>query len=277
MSPEGIEAAKRRIKTRMADSATAFSITVSDVGGQFARNGVFQSSQHVLTLLRACDDELLKRSAIAWQVICSVLDSEGYVASEDNRGQIRAIVEASLTSDSRDLDETVRRAHALMPGNWRGLTEGRAHALESTMAEAEIDLLGRRARRGPLAEELSAPRYAIVREHWKNALDEEGKEKPNLANAVKEASHAVESMAQIVAGKSGLTLGEAVKQLRSQQRIPVGSDKVIEGLYAFASASPGARHGSTEPPRVEDIHWGFARTTAEGGIRLLLDIDGDTK
>ena len=96
---------------------------------------------------------------------------------------------------------------------------------------------------------------------------------PDLPNALKEAASSVESLAQIVVSKPGLSLGDALKELRSQKRIPPGSDQVLQGLWTFANASPGARHGSSLAAHVDDSHWGFAKTTAEGGLRLLLDLD----
>ena len=145
--------------------------------------------------------------------------------------------------------------------------------MESALADAEIDLLGRKARRLPLEDELSSPRYLPAREHWRKAIGASREQPPNLPNAVKETSHALESLAQLVLGKPGVTLGDAVKELRSRKRIPVGADQILDGLWAFASSAPGARHGSALPAHVDENHWEFVRTTAEGAMRLLLDLD----
>jgi hypothetical protein len=76
----------------------------------------------------------------------------------------------------------------------------------------------------------------------------------DLPNALKEAASTVESLAQVVVGKPDLSLGEVVKQVRSQRVIPPGTDGVLDGLWTFANASPGARHGSALPAHVDGSH-----------------------
>jgi hypothetical protein len=175
---------------------------------------------------------------------------------------------------SRDVFEYYRRVCGFMPDTKApDLEQSREHALESAMADAELDLLGRRARRLPLEDELGAPRYHPAREHWRKALAYASQERPDFPNAAKEAVGGVESLAQVLVSKPGITLGEAVKELRSRQRLPVGADKILEGLYAFASDAPGSRHGSALPAHVDPTHWEFVRTSSEGAMRLLLDLD----
>lgn len=221
-----------------------------------------------------CTEELLDRAKNSWAVILRVIDGEGLFPSEENKSQIRSIVEDVVKVQSSDISGVYERACRQMPGSaWQTLDEARQHAVDTAVAEAEIDLLSRNARRPPLLDELAPPRYQVVREHWSKAIALSNQEKPDLPNALKEVASSVESLAQTVLGKPGLTLGDATKELRSTKRLPTGSDKILDGLYAFASDSPGARHGSTLPARVDPSHWEFARTTAEGAIRLLLDID----
>jgi hypothetical protein len=129
------------------------------------------------------------------------------------------------------------------------LDKGRQHALESALAAYDADVIRRIKRRPPLEDELSPPQYLAVKDHWSKALDLAARS--DLPNALKEAASAVEALAQIVLGKSGTSLGEAVKLLRAQKRIPPGCDAVIEGLWTFANASPGARHGSSRGAKVD--------------------------
>ena len=231
------------------------------------------SSAYAKATLRLCEGGLQKRAQIAWDTTRAVLDSEGFTPTEDNKGQIRVLLEEAVTSDSADLHDIYDIAKSAMSGNWPDLSAARSHAIEPALGDADIDLLGRKARRPPLEDELSAPRYQPAREHWRKALGLAGNAPPDLENAVKEAASAVESLAQVVLGKPGLTLGDAIKQLRSSRLIPAGADHVLEGLWTFANASPGVRHGSALAANTTESHWTFARTITEAGMRLLLDVD----
>ena len=276
VSPEGIAAAKRRIDLRLVDAKKQFALVHSQTLAENAARGLNLSGVIVGAVHRLCDAEFQHRAEIAWNTIKDVIDSEGWTPSEAARQQIQALVQDALTIQSPDIEELYARACAGVPipsEKLPGLADAKRHAIESAMADADIDLLGRKARRPPLIDELSAPRYQAARQHWLKALDLSLQDSPDLPNALKEACAAIESMAQIALAKPGTTVGDAVKELRSQQRLPVGADKILEGLYAFASASPGARHGSALPAHVDPSHWDFARTSAEGAIRLLLDID----
>lgn len=141
------------------------------------------------------------------------------------------------------------------------------------MAEVDVYLAARRRQRAAIDDELAAPRYRAAREHWRKALAFAEQAKPDLENAVKEVVSAVESLAKVVVGKPAATLGDAIKQLRSQKRVPPGADGVLEGLWTFASAAPGVRHGSAEAAGTTDSDWNFARGTSEAALRFLLDLD----
>ena len=124
-----------------------------------------------------------------------------------------------------------------------------------------------------LTEALSTPRYAAAGAHWRKALDFATADPVDHPNAIKEAVASLEALSQVVIGKTGLTLGGAVKELRSRKLLPAGADKVLEGLWTFANAIPGARHGGGTPPSAEEREWDFAKQVAEAGVRLLLQID----
>lgn len=160
-----------------------------------------------------------------------------------------------------------------MGANWPDLSEPRRNAVEAAMAEADVDLLARRRRRrrrAAIEDELGAPRYKPARDHWRKAVSLAEQSPSDFENAVKEAVSAVESLAQVVLGKPSITLGDAIRQLRAQQRVPRGADTVLEGLWTFANSAPGGRHGSARPAVTTDSDWTFARITSEAAIRLLL-------
>ena len=246
------------------------------MGREAVKHGSLQSSGYALTARTLCERELKKRADATWDVFRQLLDNEGFVPSEDNRGQLQKLVEDALAKDCQEMEQIYfSRTRGLLPPELANLDKGRHHALESALAAYDADVIRRIKRRAPLDEELSPPRYRAVKDHWSKALDLAARS--DLPNALKEAASAVEALAQIVVGKPGTSLGEAVKQLRAQKRIQPGSDAVIEGLWTFANASPGARHGSSGEAHVDPNHWGFARTSAEGALRLLLDLDSATR
>ena len=274
MSPEGIAAARRRIELRLADQAKKFALQSRGSINTHNARGMLRSGGHLLEAQRLSEAELLERSRVAWEVVRIVVDNEGWTPSEESRDQIAEIIGLALGPLSMDVLEYFSRVKKFMPDiKTEAFEEFRNHAFESALADVEIDLLGRRARRLPLEDELGAPRYHPAREHWRKALASATQEKPDLPTAAKEAVSGVESLAQLVVGKPGITLGTAVKELRSQQLLPTGADKILEGLYAFASDAPGSRHGSALPAHVDPTHWEFVRTSSEGAMRLLLDLD----
>lgn len=186
---------------------------------------------------------------------------------------MEALAKEALTSGSRDVDRVYADACAKITGSWPTLDEPRARALEKALADAEVDQLGRKARHVPLLDALTAPRYSAAHAHWTKALGFARAVPADHANAMKEAVQALESLAQVALGKDGLTLGEAVKELRSRKELPAGTDKIIDGLWTFANATPGTRHAGTAPPSADAGDWELARDVAEAATRLLLRID----
>lgn len=273
MTPEGIAAAKRRIQIMLAERKLALSHSAGETLGQFSARGVAQSSMYVLAVHRLCSEELDTRAQLAWGVIRLVLDNEGWHPSDDSPQQIEEILREALHPGSLDIDEVYAKACAMIQGTWPNLEAPRAHALQKALADADIDRLGRKARHVPLLDTLAVPRYAATQAQWRKAFDRALATPADYPNAMKEAVSAVESLAQIVLGKGGLTLGDAVKELRSRKTLPVGADKILEGLWAFANATPGTRHGGTVPPTSGASDWEFAREIAEASTRLLLAVD----
>jgi hypothetical protein len=274
MSPEGASAAKKRIELRLVDEAKRFENEGATFIGQQNKHGMLNSGSTIIGGHRLIENEFLARAQLAWAIARGVIDNEGWTPSEANKAQLRELIAHTLGPASADLDAFYERICGFLRGmKVPEIGPARTHALDSAMAEAEIDLLGRQARRLPLEDELGAPRYQPAREHWRKAIAYAATDPPDLPNAAKEAVSSVESLALVVAGSQGTTLGDAIKALRSSKRLPTGADKILEGLYAFASDAPGARHGSPLPPHVDPNHWQFLRTSAEGALRLLLDVD----
>ena len=126
---------------------------------------------------------------------------------------------------------------------------------------------------GALQEQLSAPRYQAVREHYQKALGFASQEEPDLANAAKEAISAVESASKIISGLPRARLAKALEQLSHQNRLHPALAKAIESVWGFTNAKPGVRHGGVVPPRIDQRDAQFVLDVATAAIVLLLDLD----
>jgi len=273
MTPAGMAAAQGRIGILLQERRGVLAAAVSRKVAEFSAHGAFRSSMCVIAVHGVLAEELDARSQLAWGIIRSVLDNEGWSPREDDDLQVKTMLEEALGAGSQDIEEHFSKASSRMPGKWATLDGPRAFALEKALADAAIDRVGRKARYVQLLDMLEVPRYTAGHAHWRKAVEFAGGAPPDYANAVREAVTAVESLAQVVLGKTGLTLGDAVKELRSRKVLPVGADQVLDGLWAFANASPGTRHGAIVPPLAEKSDWEFAQRIAEAGARLLLVVD----
>lgn len=248
MTSDGVAAARKRIQSLLKERREAFAREVTQTREEFGNS--IRSSGYVLTIRRLSSVELDFRAQQAWAIIRSVVDNEGWAPNNDHLSHVETELRAALGDGSSDIQAEYENAGKMIRGNWPGLDEARDQALEKALADAEIDQLGRRARHVPLLDHLAAPRYVAAQTHWRKALDFAANDPPDYPNAIKEVVSAVESLAQIVLGKSGVTLGDSIKELRSRKRIPVGADKVLEGLSTLANATPGTRQVEPRlPPR----------------------------
>jgi hypothetical protein len=118
--------------------------------------------------------------------------------------------------------------------------------------------------------ELRAPRYKAVQESLRKSV--ELLRGGDRENAAKEAVLAVESLARIVTGKSA-TLGEIVKILKAEGKIPPPLEKVFHGIWGYSSTAPGIRHGGAESADVPESVAAFVHNTAVAAIHLLLELD----
>lgn len=124
-----------------------------------------------------------------------------------------------------------------------------------------------------LLDQLAAPRYHSVKEHWRKALSYSSGDATDPTNAAKEAVCAVESMARIVTGEPKQTLGKLISILRASGKIDGALAKSLEGVWGFASDSPGVRHGGSTLPTVTPAMVDYMITASLGAIRYLLSLD----
>jgi len=124
-------------------------------------------------------------------------------------------------------------------------------------------------------EVLSAiPRYRGPWNHWQSAQSLLQSAEPDFAKASHEAVNAVEGMCRILLDNPSITLGDALKRMKSKQVLDSGLCKTIEGLWAFTSSQPGVRHGGATPASIEAHEAQFVADVAESALVLLLALDG---
>lgn len=91
-------------------------------------------------------------------------------------------------------------------------------------------------------------KFSTVGAHMATALRHlASRPKPDLRNSIKESISAVEAMAQIVTGKKGATLGDALDRMkRSDGPIHPALRLGLEKLYGYTSDAEGIRHALME-------------------------------
>jgi|SRR5882724_8007822 len=146
----------------------------------------------------------------------------------------------------------------------------RKRAADHVRQEIELSVLAQDRTRIPVAEQLRAPRYAVVHDGWTKAHDLLQQSPPDSSNAAKEAVGAVEQLARIVTASPEDTLGDCIKTLRATDRVQPPLLKGIEELWGWTSGEPGVRHGTGAITPVEAQ---YVLTIAEAALLLLLSVD----
>jgi len=120
----------------------------------------------------------------------------------------------------------------------------------------------------------AVPRYSGPCQHWRAARSLLSSKDPDYAGAVHEAVSAVEGLCRTILGEPSITLGGALQRLRQRNLLHPALSRGIEGLWAFASAEPGIRHGAASAPAVKPHEAHFVVDACEAALTLLLTIDG---
>ncbi|MGD9126206.1 MAG: hypothetical protein PVH19_02405 [Planctomycetia bacterium] len=82
------------------------------------------------------------------------------------------------------------------------------------------------------------------------------REKPDYANAAKEAISAVESTCCVITGNPNSTLGQALKVIEDNHRLHPALKEAFSKMYGYTSNESGIRHGSIE---IADVSYGEAK------------------
>lgn len=90
-----------------------------------------------------------------------------------------------------------------------------------------------------------------VRAHLAAALQHLSDRKaPDYRNSIKESISAVESMAQVVAGAPGATLGDALAAIERSGKLHPALKKGFSSLYGYTGDADGIRHGMMDLPNL---------------------------
>lgn len=276
MTPEALELARSRIEADLAAAVRGFGHAAAEKHAEFAAHGTGTSSMVIIAIHELAREEFESRALGALTTAQRILTADESGPSDESRNQILTLVRLSITELSSDIDAVYKKHCDRMKGDWPSLEEPREHALVIATSDLDIDFLARRRKEVPIRDALRAPRYEVCLGHWRKAQEFMEDGEADAVNALKEGVAAVEALAKVVSG-SGATLGACLKTLRSQKLIDPGADKILEGLWIFANASPGVRHASSEAPTLGERDWQVYGPMIDGALAILLKIDSSAK
>jgi len=85
------------------------------------------------------------------------------------------------------------------------------------------------------------------KEHFQQALSMlADRKKPDFRNSIKESISAVESVCKTITGKSGATLGDALKLIKQSKPVQPLFEQALIKLYAYTNDAGGIRHALTD-------------------------------
>lgn len=119
------------------------------------------------------------------------------------------------------------------------------------------------------AQEKLENRFGAARSHYQKADRYLNYRPIDPENSIKEIVSAVESVGKTLYPTTS-TLGEVIREMRRERRVPQHLISVIEKLYAYASSEPAIRHGGASESRVLIQDAEFALHTGVAIIRYLV-------
>ncbi len=135
----------------------------------------------------------------------------------DRASEAGHLLETELLVDWEKLVELVRnRTSAHGDGRIQELEAAKNRFQAEFPHELDLLVLAQDRNRIPLEEQLRAPRYTAILLAWRKAKDLLDGSQPDFPNAAKEAVSPVEQLARVVTAKPSATLGDAIKDLRTQ-------------------------------------------------------------
>jgi len=265
-----IVAAERKKRSRMLE------ITVHQrVAGIRAA-----ASARITITSRACAEELEQRSK-EWLALAKRLMVETALPwSQSTSHAVESALRKELDTDmERMLDKmaSVRVSQRAVSRQDRSsppeLLDAKDYGESIIAAELELLVLRQESIRIPLAERLSAPRYAAVASSWSKAHQAYSASPPDYRQSVLAVIGAVEQLARTVLADHSLTLGAAIKELQRLLLVPKPVLKNLEELWGWSSNAPGVRHGASVNDSVDAGVAAYVIRMGEGAISLLLERD----
>jgi hypothetical protein len=130
------------------------------------------------------------------------------------------------------------------------------------------------ARRIAGSESLLVDKFNAARVHYQKALTYLHQHPIDEANSIKEIVSALESVARVLFPKSS-TLGDAIKQMRKNEKYSSQFVDALEKLYAFSNVTPLVRHGHPTTRKVLLPEAELALFMGASFIRYLIDMEKD--
>jgi hypothetical protein len=91
--------------------------------------------------------------------------------------------------------------------------------------------------------------FEPAREHYRKAFRYVFERPIDPQNSIKEVVSAIESVGKVFYEKSS-TLGDVIKKMKSDPKLPTSVVDVLEKFYVMSNAEPGVRHGSNKRSNV---------------------------
>lgn len=95
---------------------------------------------------------------------------------------------------------------------------------------------------------------------------------PDYRNSIKESISAVESIAGVLAGKPGATLGETLKVLERNGAIHPALKNGFSSLYGYTSDAQGIRHALLDKPTLQKADAIYMLVTCSGFVNYLISL-----
>lgn len=114
-------------------------------------------------------------------------------------------------------------------------------------------------------------RYRGASIHLSTALEKlSDRREPDYRNSIKESISAVESVCQVIAGDSTLSLGKAIKVIEKTKPMHEAFKKGLLSIYGYTSDSDGIRHALQDEPNLKQEDALFMLVTCSAFVNYFI-------
>lgn len=249
-----------------------FGRSLREVRDEYTKRGALGHGHFPVDLDVAAGNELELRA----QRYLGIVERSAAVAAWVWTATSASTVEAMLLAElSRDWAQIQQKERAFAAGRELRLVSLNAaleRARNRVITELQLRVQAQERTAVPLLEQLSVPRYAAPLRTWERARAHFPRLGEDPALAVRDAAGAVEELARIVLAKPGLTLGDAIRELRARYGVHPAALKGLNELYVLRSDVPGVGHGAADSP-MDVATARYLLDIAEAALRLFLNLD----